>query len=281
MDFNFAEHGTVESLDTVPEKYRGLYVEADGTFTVLAGAQGVVADYIGVSSTLAGVRVDKKKATDENAERRIATKAVEEFAQSIGLEVGDDGVALALKAFVDDLQGQVKGGKEIKINLDKVNGDWEKRFAELNSTKDGEVEAMRGALSKHLISDAASRALADAKGSIELLLPHVQAKCRVVSDDAGGYRVTVLDDSGDSRFDSNGALMGVAGLVSEMKTQDQFGRAFDSETKDLPGAATKPGSFNTPVHMKGNETPMTPVEKIREGLRKGQANQVGGTGSIK
>lgn len=270
MEFDFAKNGTVESLDLVPEKYRGLYVEADGKFTISEAVKGLVGDYVGVTSTLAGVRVDKKKVTDENAERRLATKAVEDFAQSIGLEAGDDGVAIALKAFVDDLQGQVKGGKEIKINLDKINGEWENRFAELGTSKDAEITEMRGALSKHLISDAASRALAEAKGSIDLLLPHVLSQCKVVKEDNGNYSVTVLDAQGDSRFDGSGGLMGVSGLVAEMKTQEKFGRAFESETSQ--GNGSRPGSMNkSNTQRNEGDRELSPIDKIRIGMQKGQA----------
>jgi len=271
MDFDFAEHGTVDSLENVPEKYHGLYGESDGKFIISDTAKGLVADYIGTTKTLAGLRVDKKKVTDENATRRIASKSVEDLAQSFGLEIGDDGVAAILQAFVEDLQGQVKGGKEIKINLDKVNGDWEKRFAELGTSKDAELGEMRGALSKHLISDAASRALAEAKGSIELLLPHVLSQCKVVRNDDGSYSVTVLDDQGDSRFDGSGGLMGVAGLITEMKTKDAFARAFESE--QAPGAGVRPGSLNraniTPIN---HQRELSPVEKIKIGLQKKQYN---------
>jgi hypothetical protein len=276
MDFDFAENGTVETLDNVPEKYHGLYGEVDGKFVVTDGAKGLVADYIGTAKTLAGLRVDKKKVTDENATRRITSKAVEDLAQSFGLEIGEDGVATVLQAFVEDLQGQVKGGKEIKINLDKVNSDWEKRFAELGAAKDAELTEMRGALSKHLISDAASRALAAEKGSIDLLLPHVLSQCKVVRNDDGSYSVTVLDDQGDSRFDGSGGLMGVSGLVTEMKTKDAFARAFESE--QAPGAGTRPGSLN-----RSNTTPqnqqreLSPTEKIRVGLQKKQYNDGRGT----
>lgn len=271
MEFDFAKNETVESLDSVPEKYRGLYAEVDGKFTISDTVKGLVGDYIGVTSTLAGVRVDKKKVTDENAERRLATKAIEDFAQSVGLEVGDEGHLAALQAFVDDLQGQIKGGKEIKINLDKINSEWETRFTELGSAKDSEITEMRGALSKHLISDAASRALADAKGSIELLLPHVLNQCKVVKEDGGSYRVTVLDAQGDSRFDGSGGLMGVTDLVNEMKTQDKFGRAFESEVP--AGGGTPPGGLNRPnVHRPGQQAEnLSPTQKIAIGLKKGQA----------
>jgi hypothetical protein len=273
MEFNFAENGTVAAdvfETTVPAKYQGLYVEGEGGRVLSDAAKPLVEEYTGMANTLAGIRVDKKKVTDENAERRIATKAVEDLATSLGLDVGDDGMAAALKLFVDDLQGQVKGGKELKINLDKVNGDWEKRFTELTGSKDAEVEEMRAALSKHLISDAASRALAESKGSIDLLLPHVLSQCKVVRKDDGSYSVTVLDAQGDSRFDGSGGLMGVKGLVEEMKTQEKFGRAF--ETEQAPGTGSQPGSMNRPAQNQGQKRELTANEKIREGLRKKQYN---------
>ena len=275
MEFDFETKGTVEDISEVPEKYRGLYAEGTGDnagkHSLTDAAKPLIADYLGVSKTLTGVRLDKKKVGDENAERRIATKAVEDFAASIGLEVGDDGIVIALKTFVDDLQGQVKGGKEIKINLEKVQAEADKRVAAVTQTKDGELTEMRGALHKHLISDAASRALAEHKGSMDLLLPHVVNACKVVRNpDNGSYSVTVLDEQGDSRFDSAGALMGVAGLVAEMKTKEKYERAFDSEAKTGTGA--KPGSMSRVVVNKVDPNrELSPVEKIKLGLAKGQA----------
>ena len=275
VDFTFKENTTVADLAGVPEKYRGLYAAGEGDnadkFTLIPAASGIVADLIGSQETLAGVRNDKKKVTDENAERRLAVKAFEDFAQSVGLEAGDEGMAATLTAFVDDLHGQIKGGKETKINMDKVNSEAEKRIAAAKVGTDAELAEMRGALSKHMISDAASRALATHKGSVDLLMPHVLNSCRMVRHDDGTYGVTVRDDAGDSRFDSAGGLMGVDGLVSEMKTQDKFGRAFESEA--AKGAGSQPGSMQRSSARPGVVDPdsLTPTQKIGIGLKKGQA----------
>jgi len=274
MDFTFKDNSTVADINGVPEKYRGLYAagegDNEGKFSLIPAAAGIVADLLGNQETLLGVRNDKKKVTDENAERRLASKAIEEFAVSVGLEAGDDGMLAALGAFVEDLQGQIKGGKEIKINMDKVNAEADRRVAAVTETKDGELAEMRAALSKHLISDAASRALAEHKGSIDLLLPHVLASCKMVRKDNGDYGVTVLDAQGDARLDSAGGFLGVGGLVGEMKTQEKFGRAFESEAG--AGAGTTPGSLSK-SHARpgqGNEE-LSPTQKIAKGLKLGQA----------
>ncbi len=275
MDFTFKDNSTVADINGVPEKYRGLYAAGEGDsadkFVLIPAAAGIVADLLGNQETLLGVRNDKKKVTDENAERRLATKAIEEFAVSVGLEAGDDGMLAALGAFVDDLQGQIKGGKEIKINMDKVNAEADRRVAAVTETKDGELTEMRSALSKHLISDAASRALAEHKGSIDLLLPHVLSSCRMVRKENGEYSVTVLDAQGDARLDSAGGFMGVSGLVAEMKTQEKFGRAFESEIN--AGGGTHPGSMNRSHIRPGAQDTqnLTPIQKIAIGLKKGQA----------
>lgn len=275
MEFTFKENATVDALESVPERYRGLYAagegDNEGKFSLIAAAQGLVADHLSQTETLLGVRNDKKKVGDENAERRLASKAIEEFAQSVGLEVGDEGHLAALTTFVDDLREQIKGGKEIKINMDKVNTEADRRIAAITESKDGELTEMRSALSRHLISDAASRALAEHKGSIDLLLPHVLAACKMVRKDNGDYSVTVLDAQGDARLDSAGGFMGVSGLVGEMKTQERFGRAFESEAG--AGAGTKPGSMNRSTVRSGQQDMenLSPTQKIAIGLKKGQA----------
>lgn len=277
MEFTFKDNTKVSDINAVPEKYRGLYAPVEGeegAHALTDAAKGLVADYLGVSETLAGVRLDKKKVTDENAQRRLVTKAFEDLTQTLGLEVGDDdNVAETLKQYVDGLQDQIKGGKEARINVEKAQAAAQKQVAEVTAAKDKELQDMMGALTRHLISDAATRALAESKGSVDLLLPHVQSRCKVVRSEDGGYAVQVRDDQGDARFNSSGGFMTVKDLVGEMKTQDSFSRAFEPE--QAPGAGSSPGSMNRSQIMQGGPqrqaSEMSPVEKIRAGLSKGQA----------
>ena len=69
MEFDFEKNATVESIDAVPEKYRGLYVEITegdnaGKFGVADHAKGIVGSYIGVNQSLNKSRGDKKTASD-------------------------------------------------------------------------------------------------------------------------------------------------------------------------------------------------------------------------
>lgn len=271
-DFTFEGNESVADVNTIPEKYRGLYAEGQNdagetVFALADSAKGLVADYLGTTRSLASAKNDKTKASDESAKRRQSLKAFDDLVEGLGVEVGDDGVATAIAAFITELQGKVKNGEEVNVNLDKIKADFEKRVGDMKTAHDTEIQERDGALSRHLISDAASRALAGAKGSIELLLPHVQNQCKVVRDDDGTYSVRVLDAQGDARMDSAGGWMGVDGLVSEMKNQDTFNRAFESEVKS--GTGPVPGSMKSISPAQKAE--LSPTEKIRAGLQKGQA----------
>jgi hypothetical protein len=268
MDFDFEKNSTVDSLDVVPEKYRELFTEGDeGKFVVAGHAKGIVADYIGTAKALAGARQEKKKASDESASRRLNLKAVEDFATSLGLEVGEAGVTLALESFVKDLQDQVKGGKQIKIDLDKIKAEFDKRLSETVATKDKQIGERDSALAKHLISNVATGALAKHKGSVDLLLPHVQSQAEVVRDDEGTYSVRVKDADGSHRMNGSGGWMGVDELVAEMKTKEAFARAFESEVAG--GTGSRPGSMRREAPRQANRE-LSAIEKISAGLKKGQ-----------
>lgn len=269
MDFDFEANASVDSIEGVPEKYQGLYVESDdGKYVIADQFKGVVADYVGTAKALAGARQEKKKASDESAQRRLSLKAVEDFATSLGLEVGDEGVTTALEAFIKDLQEQVKGGKQVKIDLDKIKAEFDKRLNETVAAKDKEIGERDAALSKHLVSNVATAALAKHKGSVELLLPHVQSHAEVVRDDNGEYSVRVKDAEGSHRMNGSGGWMSIDELVAEMKTKDAFARAFESEVPG--GTGSKPGSMQRPAPRQNQNRELSPTEKIREGLKKGQ-----------
>ncbi|MHA2067540.1 MAG: hypothetical protein ACXABY_24515 [Candidatus Thorarchaeota archaeon] len=275
-DFDFAE--TVETMDTVPEKYHGLYSEGDeGKFVLSDAAKGLVGDYLGVSKSLTSSRADKKKASDEAAQRRVAVKAFEELAESLGLEPGDDGYAPALKNYLDEMNSKVKGGEAMKVNLDKVKADYEKRLNESLSAKDNEISARDKALHKHLVRNTALASLAKHKGSTELLLPHVEAMCSVMPDDNGDYATRVKDEDGDIRMNSSGGYFTVDDLVEEMKTKAAFKPAFESETPS--GMTIKPGAMKRSISSDSGRE-LSAAEKISIGIAKGQHTIGVGRGKV-
>ena len=275
--FNFTESATVKEIDSVPEKYRGLYSEGtndagETVFKVSDAAKGLVEDYTGTGTELERVRGDKTKASNESAERRKALGIFDDLMDTLGIE---ERSAENLKLYIEELTGKVKGGEEIKINLDKIKEQYQHKHDEAIGVKDVEVKDMLGALTKHLISDVATRALAEAKGSVDLLLPHVERHCKMVRLDDGNYAVRVVDSEGDVRTDGGGGYIGVPDLVGEMKTQDSFARAFESETNS--GTGTNPGSMSRATTQKSTgQRELNGTEKISLGLSKNQHISGGG-----
>jgi hypothetical protein len=279
MEFDFEKHAIVEDVTTVPEKYRGLYVEITegenaGKHQIGDFAKGIVEAYTGTNKALGSARGDKKTSSDESAQRRIALRVFEDLASELGLEVGDEGIATALQAHIDELVTKIKGGSDFKANVEKIKAEAAKQLEEAMNAKDKIIGEKTSALETHLIGDVATRALTEAKGSAELLLPHITGRCKVVEDD-GKYVVRVVDPQGDFRSNGKGGWMGVSALVEEMKGEDKFARAFESEAPG--GGGTKPGSTAKPApHQQGE---MTSTQKIASGLAKGQYRHGAGTGN--
>jgi hypothetical protein len=230
-------------------------------------AKGLVGDYLGTAKSLASARNDKTNASNESAKRRQALKAFDDLAETLGLEIGEEGVAEAIANTITDLQGKVKNGEEVQVNMDKIRNEWQKRLDDAVSTKETEIQERDAALSRHLIGERAATALANAKAkSPDLLLPHVKMATKVVREDNGDYSVRVLDPQGDFRTDASGGWMSVDGLISEMKSNPTFAPAFESEAP--AGTGSVPGAMRTPAPRQ--QTEMSATDKISAGIAKGQ-----------
>lgn len=280
MEFDFEANQTMETLDSVPEKYRGLYHQPEegdnaGKFVLSDAVSGIVGDYVGLAKSAAGLRQEKKSASDESAQRRHSLKTIEDTLTGLGVEIGEEGAAPAIEAFIGDLQDKVKNGQSVKVDLEKLKRQFEAQAEEIRNESKAENEGMMNTLRKHMVNGAAKAAIADHKGSVDLLLPHVQSQSDVVKDDSGEYVVRIKDPDGTYRINGAGVFMGVEDLVAEMKTKEAFARAFESESKG--GTGSEPGSMQRPTPRQNQETEMSPTDKIKAGLKKGQHQRGYGT----
>lgn len=264
--YDFEANKTVDNLTAVPEKYHGLYAEGDGDdagkHVLMSAVAGIVGDYTGTHKALIRSRGDAKKSNDENGQRRIANKAYEDLCEAIGLEE-DNRTADGLKTHITELTSKVKGGAQLQIDLDKIRNDHTRKLDEATVAHKVEMESKDKALASHMIGDVAVREIAEAKGAVDLLMPHIRNKCRVVQEDDGKFVVRVFDDEGSARSDGAGGWMSVKGLVTEMKVSAMFGRAFDSEAPGGTGA--RPGS-TTKAPTPGTGRELSSTEKIQQGL---------------
>lgn len=255
MEFEFAKNPTVVSLETVPEQFRPFYADTGEGFALADTYKGTATAIDGLNRSLKAARRD----ADEAKKNRPDVSAYAELGQLLGLEENTtDPVALK-----DAMENILKQSKDGQVNWEKMKTQLKAGYEQQLGSKDKEVQGMRATLEKHLIGSEAVRAIAAAKGVPELLLPHIQAKTKVIQD-GDSYVVRVLDEAGDPRGNASGGFMTVEDLVKEMKGSPVFGRAFESEAPQ--GNNTKPNtSSQRPAAQQQAKTAM---DKIKAGLSK-------------
>lgn len=255
MEFEFLKNPTVESIDKVPEQFRGFYAEGEGGYVLQDSFKSTAGAVDGLNKSLKAARRD----ADEVKRNRPDLSGFTAVGQLLGLEGEDAGNPETLKQAVERVIGESKDGK---VNWDKMKKDLERGFQTQLQGKDGELQTMSKTLQKYLVTTAAVQAIAGQKGVPELLLPHIQAKTKVIKE-GEEYVVRVVDDSGDPRGNAAGGFMAVEDLVKEMKASPTFGRAFESEAPS--GSGVKPGQQGKP---KPTNRELSPTEKIAAGLAK-------------
>jgi hypothetical protein len=256
MEFEFLKNPTVETIDKVPEQFRGFYAQGEGGFVLQDSFKATAGAVDGLNKSLKAARRD----ADDAKKNRPDLTGFAQIGQLLGLE-GDDAVnAETLKAAVERTLGESKDGK---VNWDKMKKDLEKGFNTKLQEKDGELQGMGKTLQKYLVTSAAVQAIAAHKGVPDLLLPHVHSRTKVVKD-GDEYVVRVVDEAGDPRGNASGGFMSVEDLVKELKSSPTFGRAFESE--GTSGNGVRPGSTQKVPPAKPGEKSAT--QKIADGLAK-------------
>lgn len=219
----------VETIDAVPEAARGFYQENEGKFVLqVEPVNGYALENVeGLKTTFSKEMTKRKelektllKFKDIDPERaRDALAKLEEMGNIDPTKEADKIVSERLEAAKKQL-------------LEKHNKDLEGR--------DGRIGQLTKTVESLLIDQAATAALAEAKGSVELLLPHVQRHTRVRESD-GKYFVEVVDKDGNARIgNSKGDPMTINDLVQEMRKSEAFGRAFDGSGQS--GGGKPPGN---------------------------------------
>lgn len=275
-DFLFKDNQVVEDLNVVPEAHRPLYVQGEGDnegkYVLNSDFKSVAETHDGLIANLTTAQAARKKANDEAANRRVTQKAVTDYLGELGVEdIDEEDPIKSLRAHIDQLNEQIKGGKEAKVNMDKVQEAADKRVQEAQEAADNRIAGVMRTLRKHLVGDQARAAIADAKGAPELLMPLIESHTKIVQngeDDDGRpiYEVAVVDADGDRRTNTQGGHMTIADFVQELKSNEKYARAFESEAP--AGTGTPAGAGRTPARHQQKE--MTSTDKIAAGLQKGQ-----------
>ncbi|MGF6154024.1 hypothetical protein [Pseudomonas fluorescens] len=209
----------VDSLDALPEAVRSLYVADGAKFKLdVSGLE----DTSGLKSALE----KERKAAREGEAQSKAWK-------SLGKTPEEIQALIDAQAKIEE-ESALKAGEFEKLR--KL--DLEKSQAEI-SRRDAEKAAMQKSLESHLIDAAAIAAIAQHKGSPELLLPHVKSATQVINDN-GQYKTVIVDKEGNPRVNASGNPLSIQEFVSEMRGDAIYGRAF--EASGANGSGKQPDS---------------------------------------
>lgn len=209
----------VDTLDGLPEPLAAEYeAQEDGRFRLkVEGSDGFELENV------AGLKSGLEK---ERARRLALTEAAAKF------EGIDPEAAREALARVEELRSVDPAKQAEVLASEKIKGI-EKQFAEQHSKAMTPVVAERDSLKAQLttllVDQAASAAINAARGSVDLLLPHVLKYAKVSEVEPGRFAVQVLNDEGNARIkDASGADFEIADLVAEMQENPKFQRAFEA-----------------------------------------------------
>lgn len=243
----------VDSLDAAPEALRDAYVERDGKFFLnVASKDGFALEDVSGLKTALG----KERTTREALEKQV-----------IKFKDLDPDKAREALAKLDEL-AQIDPAKEAdKIANTKFEAAkaqlLEKHTGEI-TTRDERISHLTRTVEGLLIDNAATAAIAEAKGSVDLLLPHVRAHTRVKETD-GKFTVEVIDKDGNVKIaDAKGAPQDIKGLIAEMKASEIFGRAFEASGNTGSGKLPNNGAGGTGQLKRSQMSPGAKAEFIRE-----------------
>jgi hypothetical protein len=130
--------------------------------------------------------------------------------------------------------------QKVKEQIEVVKTQLSEKHTGEKGKLEAQLKKLAGQLEKIMVDAEASKAIAENKGSIQLLLPHVRASTRIKVTDAGEFIVEVVDDKGNVRLSpaaGSTAPMSVVELVSAMKTNATFAPAFAGSGASGTGAS--------------------------------------------
>lgn len=216
----------IDKLEDVEEALRGLYEEKDGKFHLIVD---------GIEDNTS-IKADLRKANKEAAERRKQLEAWARLGKTPD-EI-EELVAAAARAEEDKLKGAGEWDK-LKNQMNEAHKRALDAKDAVIATKDGEVAAMRKSLESHLIVAQATAEIAAAKGEPELLLPVVQRFMKV-NEENGNYSTQIVDAKGDPRVDAKGNPLSLSALMTELRANEKYGRAFEGSGQS--GGGMPPGN---------------------------------------
>lgn len=218
----------VENLDDVAEPLREYYQQREDGKYILAADDAEAAFASGVVKNRDEILNEKKEL--EKKLKQLETVDIDEYNR--------------LKNAQEEAQRKKDEEAGNYRNLEKQLVE---RHTKEKEQLTGRIGLLEQALHKELIDARLTAEITAQKGVAALLLPVLRNSIKVVEDPSNGaFEPTVVDPvSGKARIgDTKGNPMTIAQLVTEAKTNETFGRAFEGSGAGGSGASQSNGGSN-------------------------------------
>lgn len=199
----------------------------------------------------------------KNAEVIQANKALRDKLKAFeGLDPDEVRAAIQAKAHAEEEQARRAG------EFDKLKDKLVKAHESERQTWTGRYERMRARAYDRDVVAAGRAALAPVvvtPESVDLLLPHLKQRVKMVEDEQGDFAVVVTDERGDPAIKGpKGDPMSIADLVDEMAKDKRFALAFKGMGAKGSGTTTSSSGNYTIRSLKDLSSDAAKVAFIQE-----------------
>lgn len=210
----------VASLDGVDEALKAHYTAGED------GAYYFAVEGIEEMPAVRGLKAKNTELLDKNVKLNESVKAY--------------GMTPEEVAALKEQASKGGGGKAEEIRAEyetKLKQTSEQAQKEIQTAKE-QAKAEQDAARRYFQTGEITRAIGGAKGVPELLSHVVEQHVKVERGEDGAFSLKVIGKDGQPRIkDSQGAAYSLDDLVSELKADPKYGRAFEAEGKGGSGAA--------------------------------------------
>lgn len=213
-----------EVFDGLPDLIKAEYIQTDGNILLnVTPIEGFALENVeGLKNSLAATRTERDNAT-------TLSKQFE------GITADEAKTAILKVKEYASFDPEQKVAEGIKAQKEMIIAEHNK----VVNSKDETINKLTGQVERHLIDSTATVALAEAKGNVTLLMPHIKDQVKMKEID-GNYVAQILDKNGNARIgDTQGNLMTMGQLVTEMKGNKEYASAFEGTGNS--GTSTEPG----------------------------------------
>ena len=212
----------LDSLEGISDEIKKEYIEKNGKFhlDVTSVAGFALEDVNGLKTALS-----KERGSVESLNIKLK-----------GFDGLDSNAARDAIRKVDEMKDW-KPTQKVEEQIKAAQRDLISKHDIVVAEKDKHTNSLTKQLEGTLVTAAATKAIADLKGSIPLLLPHIKSQTRMKQTESGTFVAQVIDAEGNVRIgDAQGNPMTIPALVKELSENDDFASAFAGNGASGSGA---------------------------------------------